>query len=420
MNQYEFSRRAAHAEVLLSQGKYDHAEMILEGLMATGFEEISIVRMMALAKIGQGNFSQAEELCRMLVSQQPDEAYGHYLLAVVRDHYRDFAGAHLHLDEAIRLEPDNSGFFAFKASLFLHRQEYDRALEYADTGLRLDAENTQALNARASALIGLNRKDEAFRTIHKSLETDPENADTHANMGWSLLHLGKSDEALEHFKTSLQLEPGSQFAKNGLLEAMKAKFPVYRYFLMAMLYLSKMTGRNKWAWIIGGYVTYRILVSAAKEYSTLKPFLVPLIGLMALFFISSWIFSPLMNLYLLTNKYGRYSLEAGQKESARLVGISLAVSLISFILFLISGNSGFISTGFVAFGLMIPLGSMNNPDTQNGLKKLRYASAILTVIAIIHGFLAIFGSTFDSAFFYIFIIGLIAYQWFANYVLINE
>ena len=117
MNQYEFSRRAAHAEVLLSQGKFDHAEMILEGLMATGFEEMSIVRMMALAKIGKSNFSQAEELCRMLISRQPDEALPHYLLALIREHNRDFAAAHQHVDEAIRLEPSNPEFFAYKANL---------------------------------------------------------------------------------------------------------------------------------------------------------------------------------------------------------------------------------------------------------------------------------------------------------------
>lgn len=419
MNQYEFSRRAAHAEVLLSQGKFDHAEMILEGLMATGFEEMSIVRMMALAKIGKSNFSQAEELCRMLISRQPDEALPHYLLALIREHNRDFAAAHQHVDEAIRLEPSNPEFFAYKANLYLQRQEYNRALEYADTGLRLDAENIQALNARASALIGLNRKDEAFMTINKSLETDPENADTHANMGWSLLHLGKSDEALEHFKTSLQLEPSSQFAKNGLLEAMKARFPVYRYFLMAMLYLGKMGSKNKWAWIIGGYILYRVLLRTAKQFEAVKPFLTPLIIVLALFFISSWIFSPLMNLYLLTNKYGRYSLEPGQKESARFVGIALAAGLIFLLFYFITEIDSLFPSAVLALALMIPLGSMNNADTTQGLKKLRYSAAGLTVLAVSCILLALSGS-FSEALFYTFIFGLVAYQWFANYVLINE
>lgn len=420
MDPYEFGKRAAHADVLLSQGKYDHAEKILESLLATGFEDPDLIRMMALAKIGKGNFSQAEELIRMLISHQPDNPSGHYLLAVIREHGRDFEDAHKLMDEAIRLEPDNADFFAFKASLHLHRQEYSQALGQADTGLRLDAENIQALNARASALIGLNRKDEAYATINKSLETDPEDPDTHANMGWTLLHLGKSDQALEHFRTSLQFEPDNQFAKNGLMEAMKARFPVYRYFLMVMLYLGKLSGSNKWAFIIGGYVLYRILLKLAEELPDLKLVLAPLIVILGLFFISSWIFSPLMNLYLLTNKYGRFALDQGQKQSARLVGIALGVSLLSATGFFFSANVALLSTAIASFAMMIPLGSMNNPDSETGRKRLKYATAGLTVLALADSILSIAGGVFGSSLFTVFIIGLIGYQWFANYTLINE
>lgn len=126
-----------------------------------------------------------------------------------------------------------------------------------------------------------------------------------------------------------------------------------------------------------------------------------------------------MNLYLLTNKYGRYSLEPGQKESARFVGIALAAGLIFLLFYFITEIDSLFPSAVLALALMIPLGSMNNADTTQGLKKLRYSAAGLTVLAVSCILLALCGS-FSEALFYTFIFGLVAYQWFANYVLINE
>ncbi len=421
MNQYEFVRQLSHADVLLSQGRFRHAEELLEKLIATGYEGSDIMKMMAIAKMGLKKFSEAEELCHLIISHHPNEAFAFYILSTIRGTERKFDEALKNLNEAIRLDPANADFLAFKANILLQTKDFQEALESADLGLSVDAENIDALNARASALVGLNRREEAFITIDKSLATDPDNADTHANMGWGLLHQGKSDLALEHFKTALKQEPMNNYAKSGMLEAMKSRFPVYRYFLMLMLWLGRMKGNNQWAFIIGGYVVYRILVELVKNYEFMGPFLLPVIVVIALFFISTWIFSPLMNLYLLSNPFGKLTLSDDQKLSARLTGVSLLLSLVSCLTyFFVYANEGFLSFSLFSFAMMIPLGSMNNPFLEVNRKKLRYWTLVIALLIVADACFCISTNSFMSSFSVLPFFALIAYQLYTNYILIRE
>jgi tetratricopeptide (TPR) repeat protein len=421
MNPYEFVRQMSHADVLLSQGRFGQAEDILERLMATGYEGTDIMKMMAIAKMGLKKYGPAEELCRMIISHHPNEAFAFYLLATIRGTERKYDEALSTLNEAIRLDPANADYLAFKANILLQTKDYKEALESADIGLSIDAENIDALNARASALVGLNRKEEAFLTINKSLASDPDHADTHANMGWGLLHQGKSDVALQHFKTALKQEPMNEYARSGMLEAMKARFPIYRYFLMLMLWLGKMKGNNQWGFIIGGYIVYRVLVTLAEKNEALQIVLIPLIVFIALFFISTWIFSPLMNLYLLSNPFGKLTLDEDQKQSARLVGISLLISLAAIVVyFFLYQNDGLLTLSLFAFAMMIPLGSMNNPYLETNKRKLKYWTLATAILVLTDTVISIVAGTFLSSFSFLPLVALIGYQWYTNYILIRE
>ena len=56
----------------------------------------------------------------------------------------------------------------------------------------------------------------------EALGRNPENAHTNANQGWSLLHGGQPGKALEHFREALRLDPDLEFARAGMVEALKA------------------------------------------------------------------------------------------------------------------------------------------------------------------------------------------------------
>ncbi|MBK9735309.1 MAG: tetratricopeptide repeat protein [Saprospiraceae bacterium] len=421
MNDMDLFRQISRADVLLGQSRFTQAEELLERLMSVGVENVEIFKMMAIAKMGLHKYEDASQLCTIIIEQNPNEAFAYYIMSNIKAYDRQFDEAKSLMDKAIYIDPSNADFFAFKANLFLQTKDFDLALESADTGLRADAENIASLNARSSALVGLGRKEEAFETIDKSLATDPNNPNTHANMGWGLLHHGRSDEALIHFKTALAEDPMHEYAKSGMLEAMKAKFPLYRYFLTLMLWLGKMKGKNQWIFIIGTYIGLRVLSNIAQNNEWLFPYLIPLIIIVVLFFVSTWIFSPIMNLYLLTNKFGSYTLSKEQKTSAKLVGLCLVFSGLSMLTyFLISQNEGLISTSILLFFLMIPLGSMYNPLIEANKRKLIYFSIAIVISVCLHGFFAILNNQFYTNFSIIPFGLLIGYQWYTNYIILRE
>ncbi len=421
MNYEEFARRASHAEILISQGRYLQAEDILRGLMATGVDRQDIWRMLIMTWIGMREYSAAKDLCKTSLHHYPHDSWALYSLAHIcwaETHYQE---AHEYIQEAIKMEPDSDTYHTLLSSIHLSQKNYTAALESCKTALELNPENVEALNNRARILMALGQKDDAFISMEFALRADPENPDTHAHMGWHLLHIGKEKKALFHFKEALQKNPLNEYALNGMQEAMKAQFPLYRYFLMLSLKLQKLKNQQQWGFIIGAYLIYRGLIYIAKQYESLQLVIFPLLFLLVFYFISSWILSPLMNLYLLTNMFGKLTLSDGQKESAKYTGTALAICLMSIgIYFLDSTNGGWLQLSLVAFLLMIPLGSMNNSFDVLTTKKLRFFTLALNVLGLGSALVALLDGDFLNVTIWPFILGTFGYQWYANYILMKE
>jgi hypothetical protein len=127
-----------------------------------------------------------------------------------------------------------------------------------------------------------------------------------------------------------------------------------------------------------------------------------------------------MNLYLLTNPYGRYTLDEEQKQSARLVGIALFLSLFFLILsFIFPDNPSLSPSAILCFAMMIPLGSMNNPDIPKHKKQLRYFTGAITACVLLYIILSYINYSSLNGLFVVSLLLLVAYQWYANYVMLK-
>src|SRR5262249_14726907 len=139
------------------------------------------------------------------------------------------------------------------------------ALAAAERGLRLDPESPLCTNIRAMALRGLGRKEDAGDAVAAALSRNPEDAASHANMGWNLLHQGKPKPALDHFREALRLRPDMEWARNGVVEALKARWLLYRLILKYFLFMSRLKGRVQWFILIGGYLAYQVVRSISSS-----------------------------------------------------------------------------------------------------------------------------------------------------------
>jgi len=111
----------------------------------------------------------------------------------------------------------------------------------------LDPEHAGCLNLRAMAEVKLGRKAQAAATIEAALARDPENAGTHANRGWTYLEESDPGRALEHFREALRLDPENEWAREGMVEALKARHGVYRLVLRCFLWMQKLGESARWA-----------------------------------------------------------------------------------------------------------------------------------------------------------------------------
>lgn len=400
--------------ILLKQGRYAEAETILKNLLATDAHNPHLQAMLAETLLMQEKTEPAMQVIDMAIGSAPDEAYLFFVKARILANQEKYKEAEEMLATAVGLDPDEAGYFAYAAQIKLIRKKYEEALEQADQALALDPEHVLALNARSTALQKLNRKEESFQTIEGALREAPNNAYTHANYGWGLLEQGDHRKALEHFRESLKANPDNEYAQAGLLEAIKAKNPIYRAFLKYGFFMNNLTAKYQWAVIIGIVVATRILRAVAMTNEALQPFLSPLILLITVLAFSTWVITPISNLFLRFNTYGQFLLSKQEKQSANVVAACLGIFLIGLIAYLVLQDDRFVVVAGFGFMMMVPGSVMFS--APGGKKLLLYyglAMAAVGVAAIVQTF-----STGEvmTTWASLFVVGFIAFQWVSNFM----
>ncbi len=409
--------KIAQVRLLIQQNRFADAEKILASMLAEEPNNVVVLTMYAEVKLENEDFAGALALVDAALAQVPDWANLHFLKARIFGDQDKYAAAENCMSQAITLDPSNADFHAYQAALKLEQKEFQQALEMADRSLQLDAENLLAQNMRSTALLKLGRKDEATAAIEGALHRDPNNAVTHATFGWSALEQGQHIEAMEHFRESLKLDPNSTYAQAGMLQAIKAKYFIYRIYLKYAFWMGNMKGKQRWMVIIGFYVAFRVLQEISKNVEALQPLLVPLLVLLGIVAFSTWIISPLSNLFLRLHPYGQYLLDEEDKLGANYVGVSLGIFLASALLLLLTWDEVWLAPMVYGFVMMLPLSVMlTSKQGRRPILPYAFILGALGLLAIVTAFLS--GVLFNT-FTLIFFLAFFAFQWLANYLLMR-
>ena len=341
--------------LLYRQGRYDLADREFRTDLAAdpGNPVSHAFLALCLAERGEpaGALAEADEA----VGADPGLAFAHYVRGRVLSKADRDAEAEASVNEAIRIDPDDADFLALLANIKFARKRWAEALEAADRGLAADPENAGCLNLRAMALVQLGRKDEAAKTLGAALADDPENALTHANQGWALLHRGDHAQALVHFREALRLDPDLEWARAGIVEALKARHWLYRRMLAFFLWMGRQGQVAQWAVILGFVFGRKLLADLARARPEFKPYVIPILVVSFAFLMLTWISSPLFNLLLRFNTFGRLALSPGQKRESTLVGGCFLTALASFAAYLATRwTAALLFTAYFGF-LVIPL-----------------------------------------------------------------
>jgi tetratricopeptide (TPR) repeat protein len=288
----------------------------------------------------QEKFEEATAAAQDAVGADPNEWYGHYSLArilLLRHRPKDAVVPVLLAKE---LCPFSADVASLESTINFQLERWNDALAAADRGLSIDAEHVGCRNMRSMSLMRLGRYAEAQATAHGTLADAPEDEMTHATAGWNYLHQGNHKKALEHFAESLRLDPNFEYAQIGMLEAMKAKNPLFRTLVTFNLKMSQFTSNARWGILLGGYFAYRVALSQTRNNPTLAPYLMPLVALYMIFALWTWIGPPLADLSLRTNRLGRLALPPDRRRASTLFGLLAILSLAAVGIWKTTGEIG--------------------------------------------------------------------------------
>ncbi len=339
--------------ILYQQRRFDDAEREFRRGLSQDPRNVQLHTLLGWVLLESNKPKAAMVEAQQAVGLAPDEPESHRLMARVLLE-TDPKSAEAAAREAVRLAPEDPDMWSTLSAVLGGAERWPEALEAADHGLSHDPDDESNRNLRAMALTQLGRRKEADETLRGALESSPDNSHTHANLGWTRLHARQYKPALESFRESLRLNPNNDWAKAGLVEALKARNPLYRLVLAYFLWMSRLGGRAQWFLIIGLWVGIRLFRSAAESNPWLEPFVWPVLGLYIGFVLMTWLAQPLFNLTLWFNRYGWHALSDSQRKGAQLIGCLLAAAVVA-------GGIGFVADNVAALiaaggllGLVIP------------------------------------------------------------------
>jgi hypothetical protein len=295
----------------------------------------------------------------------------------------------------------------------------------AEEGLALDPEHAGCTNLRAMALVKLGRTAEAGDTIDAALARVPETSATHANRGWTLLEQGKADAALGHFREALRLDPENEWARRGIVEALKAHNPVYAVMLRYFLWMSRLSRGAQWGVIVGGYFLNRMLTGAAAGNPDLAPWVLPFRIVYVAFVLLTWTAEPLFNLLLRLNRFGRLALSREQIVESNWIGGVILLALLSLGACVVQGfDSPFLMAAMVFGFLIIPVAGTFKTSLgwpRNVMWAYTVVLAALGLVSLFTAFATSAGrQSGEWAFFGLFMLGVIVAPWLANYLIMQR
>ena len=403
--------RALH---LFRISRYADAELELRRALAEQPHNPQAHALLGLCLAKQEKLPEAQAEVEQAITLAPDWDHAHYCRSVVLQERRRYADAEAAAREALRLSPGDPNNYARLAITLYCQGKWQDSLDAALAGLQYDAEHADCMSLRTMALTKLGRQREALATVDESLARDPDDSYAHANKAWALLHEGQPRPALDQFRESLRLDPTNEYARHGMVEALKARNPIYRWILAYFLWMARLDNRARWGVVLGGYFGARILNTISRNSPELAPWILPIQILYLIFVFMTWFAMPIFNLLLRLNRFGRHALSRDQRVASSWFGGCVALSLGSFIAWLVYGHEALLLGAVLPMGVAMPIVTLFSCDPGWPRQAMSLFAAAMAVVGVV----CLYGVAQEREWGYnagtLFLFGFIASPWVAN------
>jgi len=137
-----------------------------------------------------------------------------------------------------------------------------------------------------------------------------------ANQGWNCLHRNNPRRAQDHFREALRLNPELEYARQGMLEALKARNPVYRGMLAYFLWMGRQSGRFQGVFIVRRLFWREAGAQPRREPAGARSGSLAVVGIGLFIHLSLLDRRPMFNLLLRLDRFGRLVLARGERVAS--------------------------------------------------------------------------------------------------------
>lgn len=318
-------QRANH---LIDSGRFDLAITELMSHLAEDPNDSHALSLLAFCHLKMKRFQAATEAAEAAITADPGQAHGFYIMSQIMRERNQPVPAMEAIQTALTLEPADPDFLVVLAYLHLDAHRWEEALAAAELAVERSPHHSGAVNALATCLIKLRRIGEAAGALENALTQDPENSQTLANMGWLELDRNRYGDALDFFQRALVQDPESEWARDGLLHALRARYPLYGVILRYMLWMSKHSHKLQQQITLATYLGARLLKELLARYPGLAIVLGPLLVVWRLFCYLTWTIRAATTLLLRFTKHGRAIVNNEEILESNLVGGAWLAALV--------------------------------------------------------------------------------------------
>lgn len=376
------SHHVAAARRLIAAGRTDLAERELRAALTRHPDDGTAHALLSLCLTNEGRHDQALETSADALRLLPQNAFAWRVRSMVFLNLGQAGDAEAAAQRALAIDPESAHGFIARGQARLLAGRRREALADFDTALSLDPESAFAHQIRARTLTLIGRNDAAADAAAEALRLAPESPTAHAARAWQLLHAGDREGAREEFRESLRLDPQSNWARLGLVEALKARNPVYRLLLRGLLRIGRM-GRREACVVIALIAAARVAGIAALRNGASGHYVAAAVAAVYLTLVVAVTARPLFNALLRMAPDGRDLLSADERRESALVVACLAGGALLAASWAVTGDDALALAG--AATALLSLLVVTAVRTPGRRRRVIWALGVLSAVAMLVG-----------------------------------
>jgi tetratricopeptide (TPR) repeat protein len=150
-------------------------------------------------------YADAVAIFEGYTERRPDNAWGHYMLALSAWKHGDLTKSELSFEKALSIDPHHTKSLVNLSRVFIEQKRYDEAAGRLSRASAIEPESSDVFRLLGRTCAALNRTDEAIDAYRRAIELDERDAWSMNNLGLLLLESRRADEALPLLANAVEL-----------------------------------------------------------------------------------------------------------------------------------------------------------------------------------------------------------------------